>query len=114
MHFEIGNPPSRRHPVRPPTRFFDVGLAWLWLDQFVANRVVDDVGDRMKPEFASDRASVRLHSLVADSERRGDRLISFTLGQQLDDRAFAPREWAECRAFTRRSLCKKRDRKSVV
>ena len=68
MHFEIGNLLSRRRPGRPPTWLFDVGIAWLWLDQLVANRVVDDVGDRMKPEFASDCAPVRLHSLVADSQ----------------------------------------------
>src|SRR6266540_7449952 len=61
----------------------------------------------MKPEFASDRAPVRLHGLVADSERRGDRLISFTFGQQLDDGAFSPRERTESCAFEHRPLCKK-------
>jgi hypothetical protein len=60
----------------------------LWRDYIVADRVVNELRERMQVEFEHDFSPVGFHSPVGNSQLRGDCLIGFSLCQKSNDFGF--------------------------
>jgi len=61
----------------------------LTLDNFIANGVADELGDRMKVLLKHDVGAMSFGSLYADAEEVRDFLVALSLGEKLEDFAFA-------------------------
>ena len=59
------------------------------MDDFVANGVADELGDRVEIQLEHDVGPMSLGSLHADAEKTRDFLIAFSLGEKLKDFPFA-------------------------
>jgi hypothetical protein len=61
----------------------------LTLDDFIANGVADELGDRMKVLLKHDVGAMSFGSLYADAKKVGDFLVALALGEKLKNFAFA-------------------------
>ena len=59
------------------------------MDDFVADGVHDEVGEGAEVEFEHDVGTMNFGGVDADIEDRGDLLIGFAFGDELEDFAFA-------------------------
>jgi hypothetical protein len=62
------------------------------LDDFVADGVEDEIGEGVEAELEHDVGAMSFGGVDADVEKSGDLLVGFTLGEELEDFAFAGRD----------------------
>jgi len=67
------------------------------LNDFVAHRVHDKFGDGMQVQLEHDICPVCFSGVHADSEKRGDFLVTLSFGQKLQNFPFTRREARPCR-----------------
>src|SRR5579883_751781 len=68
------------------------GHGWSGLDDFVADGVEDEIGEGVEAELEHDVGAMSFGGVDADVEKSGDLLVGFTLGEELEDFAFAGRD----------------------
>jgi hypothetical protein len=73
----------------------------LTLDDFIANGVPDELGDRVEVLLKHDVGAMRFGSLYADAEEVRDFLVALSLGEKLKDFAFAGSQTAPGRSVGR-------------